>query len=121
MFIVMRNNIFTGSLLSNLINIIVGFIVFILLLRLVLRFFGAGQAAPFVRWTYETGDPLLNPFRGMFPNTVLTGGYVLEVNTLIAIVVYAFIGYLLSQLISFITFSTAHYHEEEEERRPRRR
>lgn len=93
----------------------------VLALRVLLRFFNAGQA-PFVRWVYETSEPLINPFRGMFPNPVLTSGNVLEINTLIALLVYAFIGYLIGELLSFITYNTSHYHTiEEVGDRPRRR
>lgn len=106
----------TSAFILSLLNIIFGFIEILLGLRLVLRFFGANQVAPFVRWVYETSDPLIFPFRGMFPSPTLEGGYVLEINTLIALLMYALIGYLLIQLIEFVRYQTLHYHEEHQEK-----
>ncbi len=95
---------FGPTLVLQLVNIIFGFIEGILAVRVLLRFFGASSGAPFVRWVYETSDPLLTPFRGMFPNSILTGGYVLEVNTLIAILIYAIAGYILGEIIAYVRY-----------------
>lgn len=115
------------SVLLTLINIVFGFIEALLGLRLVLRLLGAG-GAPFVQWIYDTSVPLIAPFKGMFPNQVLNGGNVLEINTLIALLIYAVVGYVFEQSILFITYHTSRYYDtaiveddEVEVRRPKRR
>jgi len=71
----------------------------------ILRLFAANQDAPFVRWIYEVTMPLLYPFRGIFPSPAATGGYVLELPTIFALILYALAGYLIVGLIHFIAKS----------------
>lgn len=68
-------------------------------LRIVLKLFGASVTAPFVHWIYETTNPLLSPFSGMFPAPKITGGFVIEFSTLFALIIYATIGYLAAEII----------------------
>lgn len=83
----------------NLSDIIIGIIEFLLALRILLKLLGASSKAPFVQWVYETTKPLLTPFEGMFPTSTLSVGFVLEMSTLIAVIVYAFLGFLLESII----------------------
>ena len=83
----------------NLNDIIIGIIEFLLAIRILLKLLGASANAPFVRWVYETTKPLLSPFEGMFPTSALPVGIVLEMSTLIAVIVYAFLGFLLESII----------------------
>lgn len=83
----------------NLSDIIIGIIEFLLALRILLKLLGASAKAPFVQWVYETTSPLLAPFEGMFPTSTLPVGFVLEMSTLIAVIVYAFLGVLLESII----------------------
>lgn len=83
----------------NLADIIVGIIEFLLALRILLKLLGASSGAPFSRWVYETTRPLLTPFEGMFPTSTIPVGVVLEMSTLIAVIVYAFLGFLLESII----------------------
>lgn len=100
----------TASLILRLIDYIFGFIEAMLGLRVVLKFFGANSQAPFVRWVYETSQPLLTPFQGMFPSSVLDGGFLIEPSTLFAILVYGLISYGISKLVEFINFHTQRYY-----------
>lgn len=85
--------------LSNLlINLVEG----ILGLRIILKMFGASTSAPFVRWIYETSQPLLTPFIGMFPSPTLTGGFILEFSALFAVMFYLFIGYVVTEVIAIL-------------------
>ena len=90
------------ALIITLIEAIFAIAEFFLGLRLLLKFFGANTRAPFVRWVYGTSEPLLEPFRGMFPAPVLEGRFVLEFSTLFALVVYALIAYFLIELIGHV-------------------
>lgn len=78
---------------------ILGIIEFFIGARILLKLLGASTQAAFVRWVYETTDPLLQPFLGMFPSPKLSSGFVLEVSSLFALIVYAFAGLLLESAI----------------------
>lgn len=93
-------------MLTLFINVILMITEAILGLRFVLRLLGASSGAPFVRWVYETSQPLIQPFTGMFPSPVLDGRFVFEFITLFALVIYALIAYLIVELIHFIEHAT---------------
>lgn len=101
---------FGSRILIYLINLVFGFIELLLVIRFFLRLFGASTAAPFVRWIIETSNPLISPFRGMFPDSVLSGGFVIEINVLIAILIYALAAYLIEEFLAFLTYSSDHYY-----------
>jgi uncharacterized protein YggT (Ycf19 family) len=69
--------------LAGLIDVIVG-------LRFLLKLFGAAPAAPFVSLVYGISEPLVAPFRGIFPTTG-QGAFVLEPASLVAILIYPLI------------------------------
>lgn len=93
-----------ATLIISLINLIMGIIEILIGLRFILKFFRAGLA-PFVSWVYETSQPLINPFVGIFPNPVITGGFVIEFSSLIALVVYTIIGYLLAEALATVSYN----------------
>lgn len=89
-----------GSIIGGLISFIFGIIITIVALRFVFRLFGANASNDLVNWIYETSQPLVSPFFGIF-NTdidVTTGDFELE--TLIALIVYVLIAGLLSRLFA---------------------
>jgi uncharacterized protein YggT (Ycf19 family) len=73
----------------------------ILGIRFLLKLFGANPGALFVRWVYETSQPLLHPFAGMFPPAA-DGRFIFDFNTLFAIAIYALIGYVISELVVYL-------------------
>jgi len=91
----------TRNIINSVINIILTIVEALLLFRLILKLLAANEAAAFVRWIYETSEPLLSPFEGMFP-TVVNSGVVVEMSTLFAIMVYALVGYLLIAIVDAI-------------------
>lgn len=94
--------------LNYLINLVVGVVEAILGFRFILKLFGANSGAPFVRWIYDMSRPLLQPFAGMFPSPVTDGRYVLEFTTLFAILVYALVAYLLTELLRSLHWAVEH-------------
>ncbi len=90
----------------TLTDAILSFVELLLTLRIILKLLGARTAAPFVTWVYETTKPLLSPFEGMFPSSTLAGGFVIEVSALFALLVYAFLGFLLQSIIVRLTTPT---------------
>lgn len=93
---------FVATFLMNLINIIVGVIEAFIGFRIILKLFAANAQTPIVAWIYETSRALIWPFQGMFPSPTLEGGAIVEFNALIALLAYAFIGYLLMEFISSV-------------------
>lgn len=106
---------FGANLLVYLVNTIFGIIELLLGTRFILRFLGA-NGAPFVRWVIETSNPLVYPFRGMFPDSVLSGGFVVEINVLVAILIYALVAYIIGEFIAFLTYSSTRYYRRESKR-----
>ena len=67
--------------------------------RIILKIFGASTTAPFVNWIYQTSQPLLAPFEGMFPSPEIEGGFILEFSAVFALLFYAFIAYIIQAFI----------------------
>lgn len=97
-----------ARVITGLINFVVGLAEFILGLRFVLRLFGANTGADFVTWLLAVSDPLLDPFRGIFP-TVVEGRFVIEFTTLFAMIIYALIGSALTWLGSYLAEEATHH------------
>lgn len=100
----------TATVLLYLINLVFGLIELIIGLRIILKFLGANPNTPFVSWVYEVSRTLLFPFQGIFPSPVLSGGFVLEMSAIVALLVYALIAYIISQVVTFISFQSNHYY-----------
>jgi uncharacterized protein YggT (Ycf19 family) len=94
----------SSQVLVSLISGIVNVVEFFLSLRIILKLFGASVGAPFVRWVYETTAPLLAPFTGMFPSPELSGGFEIEFSALFALMVYAFTGYLIVEVLENLEY-----------------
>lgn len=106
------------SILKGAINIVLSIIELFLGLRLLLKLFGANTGAPFVAWIYETSEPLLYPFRGMFAAPVLEEGIIIEFSTMFAMIAYALIAWIFIELINFISRAgrnNDHHHDDRNE------
>jgi hypothetical protein len=89
------------------VEIVVGFVEVFILFRIILKLFGANPNTPFVTWVYETTRGLVAPFAGIFPSPVIEGGFVIEFSSIFALVIYALIGYFLTELIMYIGYSSS--------------
>ena len=89
------------GIIRTLVNIVFGIIEFLLTLRFVFKFIVANSSAPFVAWLYGATATLVSPFANIIPNLNL-GGFVIDFATLVALIVYAFVGYLLLELFSYV-------------------
>jgi uncharacterized protein YggT (Ycf19 family) len=89
-------------ILTPIIEFVVGLAELILAVRILLRLFAASPSAPFVHWVYTTSNTLLEPFRGIFPSTVINRAYVLDFTALFALLIYAIIGGFLIYLAAWI-------------------
>jgi len=73
-----------------------------LMVRILLDFLRASSDALFVQWVNRITDPLLWPFLGTFPPYELSSGFVVQFHEILALIVYAFVGYLLVQGITIL-------------------
>ncbi|MDP9264621.1 MAG: YggT family protein [Chloroflexota bacterium] len=76
------------------IYVVFGFIEVLLAIRFVLRLFGANAQAGFAQLIYGVTGPLVAPFQGLF-GTVQAEGSVVESHSLVALVVYALVAWLI--------------------------
>jgi len=88
-------------IVRTIISVVLAIIEFLLSLRLLLIFFGANPRAPFVTWIYDTSAPLIAPFTNIFHNFRI-GGFVIDLTTLVALIVFSLVGHLIVELFSFV-------------------
>jgi len=83
--------------LTRAIYFIFGLIEALLLIRFVLKALGANAEAGFAQLVYGITGPLVAPFLGLFGTPQAASGATLELHTLIALVVYALVAWLLAR------------------------
>ena len=85
---------------------VVGFIVGVIDVLIAIRFFmkllGASTQSSFVNFVYGVTSPLVAPFHGIFPNSGSSAN-IFESGSLVALVVYALIGWGIVALIRIVT------------------
>lgn len=85
---------------------VVGFIVGVIDVLIAIRFFmkllGASTQSSFVNFVYGVTSPMVAPFHGIFPNSG-SGANIFESGSLVALVVYALIGWGIVALIRIVT------------------
>ncbi len=84
--------------LVQAVYLIFGLIETLLLIRFVLRALGANPNAGFAQFIYGITAGLVAPFAGLF-GTPSYDGSVLELNSLVALIVYALLGWLIAKII----------------------
>jgi len=92
---------FTLSLVS-FVRTVFSFVELVLLVRIILDFLKASHEAIFMQFVVRITDPLIWPFLGTFSPYELDGGFVIQFHEILALVVYAFIGYLIVQGITIL-------------------
>lgn len=94
-------NLNTRYLAVNLLNFFTTVVEGFLALRFLLKLFGANTSSGFVQWVYNMSAVLLQPFRGIFPATVIQNRYVIEFSTVFAMLMYAVIALLILWVINW--------------------
>jgi len=84
--------------------LVFGIIEGLLAIRLVLKLLAANPHAGFTNFIYGVTDVFMPPFRNLFPVVGGSSGSVLETSVVIAIIVYALIGWVLARLIVIMFF-----------------
>lgn len=90
------------GIVRTLVNVVVGVIELLLLLRFAFKFFVVNAGTPFVAWLYGVTAPLVAPFSRILPDWKL-GGLVVDFATLVALIVYVLFGYLILQAFSYVS------------------
>jgi hypothetical protein len=75
-----------------------GLIIGLIAIRFVLKALGANPSAGFAEFIYGITNILVAPFAGLFSNPQ-SGGMVLELTSLVAIVVYGLLAWLIGKLV----------------------
>ena len=88
------------NIIRTLVNIVVGVIEFLLSLRFIFKFFVVNSSTPFVAWLYGATSPLVAPFARILPNLNI-GGFVVDFTTLVALIVYVLIGYIILEVLAY--------------------
>lgn len=87
------------------VHLIFGVVVGLVGIRFILKALGANPNADFAAFMYNLTQPLVAPFVGLF-GTPQADGVVIEPHSLVAIIVYALIGWVLGRLVWVIMGET---------------
>jgi uncharacterized protein YggT (Ycf19 family) len=87
----------------QLVYLIFGVIDGLLVIRLILKLLGANPTAGFSNWVYNVTAFFLTPFKNILP-TIGTAQSQLEMSVLLAILVYALLGWALGRLLVIIFY-----------------
>ncbi len=85
---------------TRVIYYLTGVIVALLALRVVLLLLGANASSPFVNFVYGLSGIFASPFYGIFGYQPSYGISTLELSSIVAIIVYALVGYGLARLFT---------------------
>lgn len=96
---------YPGVFVARFVNAVVGIIELALALRVLLELLGGNTSSQFVAWVYGITNPLASPFAGAFPSIYLSNVSAIDAVAILAMVVYAIIGWLVIELLSFIFIS----------------
>ena len=91
--------------LVQAIYLVFGFVEALIAMRLILRVLGADAQAGFAEFIYGLSAPLVAPFAGLFGNPQ-AGGSVLELHSIVALIVYALVAWLLGKLVWLLVGET---------------
>jgi uncharacterized membrane protein len=89
---------------AQFIWLVFGIIIGLIGLRVVLRLIVANPANTFADFIYDVTNIFLGPFFGLTNTPTTTDGIALEISSLIAMVVYALVAYIIVKLI-YVLFS----------------
>jgi hypothetical protein len=98
-----RDNRILSFTATQVVWLVFGILETLILLRIMLKALGANPASPVAAFTYGFTGLFLWPFQGL-TGTPASGGMVLEISSLIAVVVYALIAYALAKTIQVLFY-----------------
>jgi len=90
---------------TQLVYWVFGLIEGLIAIRFVLKALGASPSAGFAQFIYGITGPLVAPFAGLFGNPSSQGS-VLELNSIVALIVYGLLAWLLGKLVWIVAGET---------------
>jgi uncharacterized protein YggT (Ycf19 family) len=114
---IVRSSVSPGRRATDVIYLVFGVINGLLLIRIVLKMLAANPLAGFASFVYSITDIFLAPFRNLLP-AVTSGRAVFEVSAVVAIIVYALIGWTLAQVIAIMMSRSVTVSHRSESHRP---
>lgn len=88
--------------ISGVISFIVAVIAILIAIRIVLKLLAANTASGFTSLIYGITNPLVGPFQSIFGTPPVGNGGVFELSSLLAIVIYLLVGWLLTRLVQLL-------------------
>lgn len=88
------------TIAARAVYLIVGIIEILLIFRFILALLGANRGADFAQFIFDLSTPFVMPFIGLFNLQTAYGASRFEFETLIAMAVYAVLGWIIVALIS---------------------
>ncbi len=92
-----------SSSAASIVYLLAGLLEAVLAFRLLFKLLGANPASGFVNFIYDLTEPLVSPFYGIFGQATTSGvetAAVFEPATIIAMLVYGLVAWLIVRLIS---------------------
>lgn len=91
----------SGAVMAKrVISFIAGFIIILLIVRVVLLLLGANEDSGFVSFVYAISTPFAAPFYGMFSYQPVYGVSTLELSSIVAIGIYALLAWGITKLLT---------------------
>jgi accessory gene regulator protein AgrB len=90
-------------LFPMIINFLLGIVESFLLIRIALKLFGANAKNMFVDFIYSVSAFFARPFINIFNNIEIRENMILEINIIIAVIVYAVIAWLILSIFTNIS------------------
>lgn len=87
--------------LAWIVYVLLGVAVALIAIRVILKALAANPGAQFTGFVYTVTDPLVWPFQGIFTTHAASNGSVFEFSSLVAIVVYALLAWIIARLAAF--------------------
>jgi uncharacterized protein YggT (Ycf19 family) len=115
---IVRSSVSPGRRAVDLIYLFFGLINALVLIRIVLKMLAANPLSGFASFVYSITDIFLAPFRNLLP-AVTSGRAVLELSAVIAIIVYALIGWGLARLVAIMMSASVTVSHRTQSHRPR--
>ena len=91
--------------ITQLVYWVFGLIEGLVAIRLIMKALGANPSAGFADFVYGITAPLVSPFVGLFSNPIYQRS-VLELSSIVALIVYALVAWLLGRLVWILVGET---------------
>lgn len=106
--------------ITSLIYFLLGVLEVVLGLRFIFRLLGASEVSPFITFLYNVSHPFVAIFNGIFNDQTIGSTGVFEISTILAILIYALIGWGIVSLARIIFFPNVPSRRESSTTRRRR-